>query len=250
MELWKDQQTNQFYLLDITSGQRFPCDQFGKRQIRFRSSFTGVATAEMRKSLKDPTAFPQMKEERSRLYTAQPSKFDGYFQCPRPSSTAFFNDVHDPMNSRPYKPGKMPSNRLQGNTASIPRPITHLTFSRVFDNSPSKKHTKQLRSTQTASASMSFVKSAQDLEKTLQHEKIVMRGYQPPVTKPPRRFFKNFFGLKYSTGNDKFVQEQHLMELTNPVAMTRAHQREMFEEKTMQKRHEAALLKDKIMMGA
>lgn len=76
MELWKDQQANQFYLIEVSTGKRFQCDQFGKRLQRFRTSFTGFATAEQRKTLsaKDPTVFPQMKQDPSRLYTAQTSK--------------------------------------------------------------------------------------------------------------------------------------------------------------------------------
>lgn len=74
MELWKDQQTNQYYLIEVANGKRFPCDKFGKRQQRFRSKVTGFATADMRKLLKDPTAFPQMNTEKPKLYTVQTSK--------------------------------------------------------------------------------------------------------------------------------------------------------------------------------
>lgn len=76
-----------------------------------------------------------------------------------------------------------------------------------------------------------------------------MLGYQPPKPKPPRRFFKNYFGLKYQTNNDKFLDGKALLERTNPTAVDRAQIREAFETKTMLKRHEAALLKDKMMMG-
>jgi hypothetical protein len=93
------------------------------------------------------------------------------------------------------------------------------------------------------------VKSAADLELRLENEKVEMLGYQPPPAKTPRRFFKNFFALKYATNNDKFLEEKLLLERTNPVATARASRREFFEGKTALKRHHAALLKDKIMMG-
>lgn len=109
---------------------------------------------------------------------------------------------------------------------------------------------KQTRSTEAISTSVSFIKSARDLEKTMLSEKSVMKGYQPPAAKPSRRFFKNFFGLKYATGNDKFAEDKRLNELTNPSASARALKRETIEAMTMSKRHEAALLRDKIMKSS
>ena len=110
MQLWEDVDRQKFFVFDAESGSRSACDKFGlfpKTFTPYKSGFTKSVTARMMS--------PDFN------YRVQPKKFDGYFQCPRPS-------------------GLVPSKtrvRLADDVKTLPKPTNFLQFSTVYDGGQS-----------------------------------------------------------------------------------------------------------------
>ncbi|CAG9329061.1 unnamed protein product [Blepharisma stoltei] len=197
----------------------------------------------------------------SNLYTIQPKKFDGYFQCPRPLSTPYFNDIHGPKTLKPAKPGQLPSNRLPDDITKIPRPVAHLVISSVYDPStkpprkafsstePKRKtepffHTMSELKASMAKPTERLVRTFYDLTQKMEKEKKNMSAREDPPPKPIRKSFKGYFRFNYQTSNDLWIKDKKVLEASNPIATLKQRQYEELDRKYLEKRRQQRILKN------
>lgn len=263
MELWKDELTNNWYMLDAKTGKHYPCDRYGHPLTRFRRDKTGLMGP---KDLAERQNLPYepISLQADTPYAAQPRKFDGYSQFPRPKSEAYFNDKHSAKTLRPVPRGEMPSNRLPNDIKCIPKPASFLTFSAVEDatiHAPSFRRSATSRpkeiapetltveglKTTLAKAPETLVKTAALFSSTLEAEKRQMTGYQPPTRKPDRRRLKGFFQLVYPSSAECYARDMKLWRTTNPEAYEVQQHYEAVDRKNLEKRKAQRILQNKLM---
>ena len=263
MELWKDEQTNTWHMLDAKTGQHYRCDRYGQPLTRFHLDQTGLmAPKDIAERQHQPYAAPSLQAETP--YAAQPRKFDGYSQFPRPKSEAYFNDLHSAKTLRPVPRGQMPSNRLPNDIKHIPKPASFLTFSAVEDGTvraPRFKRSATARVQEVAPETLTveglkttlakgpetLVKTAALFSSTLEAEKRQMTGYQPPTRKPDRRKLKGFFQLTYPSAEDCYARDMQLWRATNPEGHEAQQHYEALDRKNLEKRKAQRILQSQLM---
>jgi hypothetical protein len=249
MELWEDFQTSGYFLLDVQNGFQTGCNKYGATPISFKPYTSG---------------FSQSREALSLLadsnYRVQPKKFDGYFQCPRPSS-------HVAGVRRPYTSDnrRFTAKRLPDDVSRLPKPVSSLGFSNVYD----KTHKSPLHVAQTAPqfvpdtqptsidaikkslepAPKRDVKTAESFFHRLKHEKETAKGYQAPEKKTTRRKMKGFFLFEFPTSSQLVKKEKAMLELTNPVAVEKQRRLDSIDTKNLLQRREQRILKNKLMQA-
>jgi hypothetical protein len=249
MEIWRDFQTSDYYALDKNSGKQTVCNKFGDPPIYFKPYTTGFQNCRLKYDLSpDP------------CYRVQPKKFDGYFQCPRPAS----------QNTKLIKPYIRDTKiyklkRLPDDIDKIPKPVTSLGFSRAYKGINKSLMTKT-KSIPVNSPKDSFntiddfknnketvpmrdIKTAENIYRKHKIEKQTINGYQPPANKVARRQLKGFFVVEYPTTSDLFIKEKKLLEITNPVALSKQRHMENTDLKNLEKRREQRILKNKLIQG-
>lgn len=251
MELWKDLQTNRYYFIDEKTGLQTQCDRYGQPPTYFKPYQTGFPTARETHSSPLPSQ-----------YTIQPKKFDGYFQCPRPVSIPFFNDLHGYKTLKPSKPGKMMSNRLPDDITKIPRPLAHLTISGVYDKtikSPKQRlsatagkivldqnyHTISELKSSLIKPEGSLIRNLKEMTAKMEKEKKNLSVYKVPETKVKRKKLKGYFMLNYKTSNDLWVRDKQILELSNPAATFKTKNYEEVDRKNLEKRRAQRILKNR-----
>ena len=226
-QLWHDQETNKYYILDESTGKQLLCDKYGQRPTTFKPYSSGFSRN-----------IPSKEQPYSSSYRVQPSnnyldKFDGYFQCPRPRSLA--------VNSAKG------ASRLPNSIDKIPRPIQHLTFSSVYDKSIKRPAFRAQTAPHIVDTSFKpQLTTAKDIQGKLDVEKANMKGYQPPPPIEERRKLKGYFMMNYMTSGDLFMKEKRVMEVTNPVVISKQKHFETMDRKMLEKRREQKILKNRI----
>lgn len=246
MELWKDIQASTFYMIDKMTGLQFNCDKFGSPPCTFKPYETGFNSQRSNYTLQPDDT-----------YRVQPKKFDGYFQCPRPSS--HITEVRRPYtsNTKRYIP-----KRLTDDITKLPRPVASLSFSKVYNTHGAstvrherpkldlpevQKLTIQDVKNSQVSSPPKDIKTAAELLSKNQKEKETMKGNQIKKTKQERRKMKGFFMVDFQTGHDLFRKEKQVWERTNPVAIEKLRKSEAAEYKNLQRRREQKILKNKLI---
>ncbi|OMJ70910.1 hypothetical protein SteCoe_31024 [Stentor coeruleus] len=117
MEIWRDLEASTFFLLDKANGVQKSCNKYGETPVSFRPYTTGFGNVKI--------SLPMTPDSN---YRVQPKKFDGYFQCPRPAS-------HNIVSRRPFTRGFQQHRvkRLPDDVTKIPKPVSYLGFSHVYD---------------------------------------------------------------------------------------------------------------------
>ena len=248
MELWKDLQASTFYMIDGKTGFQFNCDKFGAAPSTFKPYETGFISQRTTYNL-----------EPSPTYRVQPKKFDGYFQCPRPSS--HITEVRRPYTSNTKR---YISERLSGDVTKLPRPVASLSFSKVYnpEGSPTipipthrpkasypdvpKVTIEDVKKTLLTSPPKD-VKTAQELINKNQKEKESMKGNQVRKPKHERRKMNGFFMVEFKTSHDLFRKERKVWEKTNPTAIEKLRKYEAAEYKNLERRREQKILKNKLI---
>lgn len=246
MELWKDFQASTFYMIDRNTGSQYNCDKFGVAPSTFKPYETGFNSQRTTYNL-----------EADATYRVQPKKFDGYFQCPRPSS--HITEVRRPYtsNTKHYLP-----KRLSDDVTKLPRPVASLSFSKVYnlEGSPvipthrpkpsypdvPKLTIEDVKKTLLTSPPKE-VKTAQELLVKNQKEKETMKGNKVRKPKQERRKMKGFFMIEFKTSHDLFRKEKKVWEKTNPVAIEKLRKTEAAEYKNLERRREQKILKNRLI---
>ncbi|OMJ83113.1 hypothetical protein SteCoe_16034 [Stentor coeruleus] len=249
MELWRDLETSSFYLLDKVNGIQKSCNKYGEPPVNFKAYTSGFGNMHV-----------QLPMTADSNYRVQPKKFDGYFQCPRPASHAIVSRQPYIRDIKQYK-----IKRLPNDVTKIPKPVTSLGFSRVYDNTaripllksktPKESYTEtQLYSIENIKKTQEEVpvrdiKTASDMFRKHNIEKDTMKGYQAPSPKLVRRQLKGFFMVGFPTSSDLFVKEKKVLEVTNPVAIRKQKHIEAVDLKNLVKRREQRILKNKLIQS-
>lgn len=248
MELWKDFQTSSYYLLDRTEGKQAFCNRYGETPNSFKPYSTGYQQFRVAHTI-----------DADSNYRVQPKKFDGYFQCPRPSSKV--SGI-----TRPYTRDnkRYIAKRLPDDIDKLPKPVSSLGFSRVYDKSfktqISYKIPVKLASEKSTISISDFKSKAQETPQRdiktasdiFQRHKVEMQninGYQKPQEKAERRKLKGFFLVDYPTSSALFMQEKKMLEKTNPASYAKQKHFEATDLKKLAKRREQRVLKNKLIQG-
>jgi len=91
------------------------------------------------------------------------------------------------------------------------------------------------------------IKTARSMYQQLQDEQSSLTGYKPPPQKEKRRSLKNYFAVSFLHGADHFKRDKQLLAITNPIALGKQKRMEDFDRKTMERRREQRILKNRIM---
>ena len=260
MEIWKDIQASTFYVINKSTGTQINCDKYGSIPSSFKPYSTGF-------SVHRPTT--QIDSDSN--YRVQPKKFDGYFQCPRPSS--HISEVRRPYTSstKRYIPKRLPDD-----ITKLPRPVACLSFSKVLQSpipsttrsehsnrekfsSFAKTHKSSLpecelvtianlKTSSIASPSRD-VKTAFEIYSINAQEKESAKGYRAPARKVPHRKLKGVFMVEFPTSHDLFRKEKEVLEKTNPVAIEKQKRVETAEYNNLERRRAQKILKNKLIEG-
>jgi hypothetical protein len=235
-------------MINRTTGDQVNCDKFGSLPSSFKPYSTGFQSQR-----------PQNIIEADHNYRVQPKKFDGYFQCPRPSS--HISEVRRPYTSTTKK--YIPK-RLSDDIKKLPRPVASLSFSKVFEGQSTppqmtRAHKSSLPESEaltieTIKSSMreSPIREIKTAKQILDHnhqEKEKAKGYQAPAFKVKRRKLKGFFMVDFPTDHDLVKKEKNLLEKTNPVAVEKQRKLEAAEYKNLERRRAQKVLKNKLIEG-
>lgn len=262
MELWRDELTNKWYLLNGKTGEHYPCDPYGQPLTHFHLDQSGHFTPK-EKVQRQLQPYTPASVRAETAYAAQPRKFDGYSQFPRPRSETYFNDKHSVKTLRPVPRGQVPSNRLPNDIKQIPKPASFLTFSAVEDKTvkaPTLRPSLTTRHKETAPETLTveglkstLVKSPDTCVKTASHfttslvsERQQMTGYQPPPRKPERRKLKGFFQLVYPSSADCYARDMRLWRTTNPDMYEMQMRYEALDRKNLERRKAQRLLQQQL----
>ena len=250
MELWKDIQTSSYFLFDKTEGGQHSCNRYGETPVSFKPYSTGYQQFRGAYTI-DPDS----------NYRVQPKKFDGYFQCPRPNSK--ISGIRRPY-TRDNK--RYISKRLPDDINKLPKPVSSLGFSRVYDKSlNSPKPTKS--ETPAHAISENSATSIEDIKKQLQpapereiktacdildrHKLHIQtaKGYEAPPIKIERRQLKGFFMVDFPTSSELFMKERRMIEITNPASVAKQRHIEATDFKNLAKRREQRVLTNKLIQA-
>lgn len=242
MQLWEDVDRQKFFMFDQESGSRSACDKFGlfpKTFTPYKSGFKKSVTARMMS--------PDFN------YRVQPKKFDGYFQCPRPSGLA-------PSKTRI---------RLTDDIKTLPKPTNFLQFSTIYQTpvspslprSPSSSsHQSSRQSNPPASRTLTLsllkqnlkpkqtldIKTKQDLDTIIEKTSKTNLSFTQRPSKPARRKLKGYFTTFIPSSTDLFQKEKRIRTITNPVQHSKQVKFEELDRKYLEKRRFQKILRDKL----
>ena len=248
MELWQDFQSNNFFLLDKDSGTQSFCNKYGSIPESFKPYSTGFLQFRSKYS-SDPDS----------NYRVQPKKFDGYFQCPRPVSQNRGKQRPYTRDTKIYRIKRLPED-----FSKLPKPVSSLGFSRVYDKSNHAPLIKQARppiinikegtsieliKKNSEQVPIRDIKTASDIFQRHELERKSINGYQPNPEKIVRRKLKGFFLVDFPHSTDLFLKEKKILEITNPVSFAKQRHYESTDLKNLEKRREQRVLKNKLIQS-
>lgn len=236
MELWKDLEKSRYFAMDPQSGINKVCDRFGQPPKSFTPYSSGFS-----KTLTHRIGTPDNN------YRVQPTKFDGYFQCPRPAGKVKFTEKI----------------RLEYNVNTLPRPVDSLFFSSNFDknsNRPSFKTPPPTKKIKIPNGTCTLdelkkqmlppvspeIKTARQLIENLQYNRINDRSLRIKEKKAERRKLKGYFMADIPSSTELFQKEKKMLVLTNPECIFRQKKFEEMDRKYLEKRREQKVLKNKL----
>jgi hypothetical protein len=243
MEVWKDFQTGKYYSIDPKTGCQSPSNRYGCEQTTFKTYSTG---------------FPRIINSRpvpiDKLYSVQPSKFDGYCQFPRPSDKI--------VTKSPYVRTSIKTSKIHiKDESKIPKPLKFLDMSQTSTKGFTNRSSSPLFKLNTTDVNLTTItefkkslqkkplkelKTANELTVKLQSEKNNSKGYVQPVAKPTRRKLKNFFLKNFRTSGELFVLSKKMYEITNPSLFQKLKQAEMHDRAILEKKVKATRLMQNI----
>lgn len=92
-----------------------------------------------------------------------------------------------------------------------------------------------------------IIKTARSMHQQLQEEQSSLSGYKPPTQREQRRSLKNYFAVSFLHSADHFRRDKELLAITNPVALAKQKRMEELDRKTMERRREQRILKNRVM---
>ena len=208
MELWKNFETSEYYLINRDEGSQQVCNKYGETPVSFKAYSTGFQNFR--------SAYTCMPDSN---YRVQPKNFDGYFQCPRPlSSTSGLKRPYTRDNKR------YATKRLASDISKLPKPVPSLGFSRIYDKSIKSKSTRiespivqnigetfqsieSMKKNQEEKPEIN-IKTANEIFKSYKNEIKNIKGFIPIIEKPQRRKLKGFYLVNFPTSSDLFMKEK------------------------------------------
>lgn len=236
MDFIVDLEHQKYFLFDLEKGTKSACDKFGQ----FPKTFTPYKSG-FNSNLHARAMSPDI------FYRIQPKKFDGYFQCPRPTLAPSYSKT-----------------RLKDDVKTLPKPVKFLHFSSIYDNtvsppslskSPStlpplnsfqlSKTLQELKQELSPSATRE-VKTVRDLEVILEKAKINNLSFSEKPAKPERRKMKGMFDKNIPSSTELFKKEKKMLVETNPVSHSKQVKFEEMDRKYLEKRRLQKILRDKL----